>query len=62
MLEKTEKTLENPLDSKEIKPVNPKGNQPCKFIGKTGAVCRVGHDLVTEQEQRGGEDEKILCV
>ena len=26
-----EKTLENPLDSKEIKPVNPKGNQPCIF-------------------------------
>ena len=23
-----EKTFENPLDSKEIKPVNPKGNQP----------------------------------
>ena len=23
-----EKTLEHPLDSKEIKPVNPKGNQP----------------------------------
>ena len=23
-----EKTLEGPLDSKEIKPVNPKGNQP----------------------------------
>jgi len=23
-----EKTLENPLDSKEIKSVNPKGNQP----------------------------------
>ena len=23
-----EKTLENPLDYKEIKPVNPKGNQP----------------------------------
>jgi len=32
-----EKTLESPLDSKEIKPVNPKGNQPCIFIGKTGA-------------------------
>ena len=29
-----EKTLENPLDSKEIKPVNPKGNQPCIFIGQ----------------------------
>ena len=25
---KMEKTLESPLDSKEIKPVNPKGNQP----------------------------------
>ena len=24
-----EKTLESPLDSKEIKSVNPKGNQPC---------------------------------
>ena len=32
-----EKTLENPLDSKEIKPVNPKGNQPWIFIGKTDA-------------------------
>ena len=31
-----EKTLESPLDSK-IKPVNPKGNQPCIFIGRTDA-------------------------
>ena len=30
-----EKTLERPLDSKEIKPVNPKENQPWIFIGKT---------------------------
>ena len=29
-----EKTLESPLDSKEIKPVNPKGNQPWTFIGR----------------------------
>ena len=29
-----DKTLESPLDSKEIKPVNPKGNQPWIFIGK----------------------------
>ena len=28
-------TLESPLDSKEIKPVNPKGNQPWIFIGRT---------------------------
>ena len=32
-----EKTLESPLDCKEIKPVNPKGNQPCIFIGRTDA-------------------------
>ena len=29
------KVLENPLDSKENKPVNPKGNQPWLFIGRT---------------------------
>ena len=32
-----EKTLENPLESKAIKPVNPKGNQPWIFIGRTDA-------------------------
>ena len=32
-----EKTLECPLDCKEIKPVNPKGNQPWIFIGRTAA-------------------------
>ena len=32
-----EKTLENPLDSKEIKPINPKGNQSWIFIGRTDA-------------------------
>ena len=32
-----EKTLESPLDCKEIKPVNPKGNQPWIFIGGTDA-------------------------
>ena len=30
-----EKTLESPLDCKEIKPVNPKENQPWIFIGRT---------------------------
>ena len=29
-----EKTLESPLDCKEIKPVDPKGNQPWIFIGR----------------------------
>ena len=32
-----EKTLERPLDSKKIQPVNPKGNQPWIFIGRTDA-------------------------
>ena len=32
-----EKTLENPLDSKEVQPVNPKGNQSWIFIGRTDA-------------------------
>ena len=30
-----ENTLENPLDSKEVKPINPKGNQPWIFTGRT---------------------------
>ena len=34
-----EKTLESPLDCKEIKPVNPKENQSWVFIGRTDAVA-----------------------
>ena len=36
-----EKTLESPLDSKKIKPVNSKGNQLWVFIGKTDAEAEV---------------------
>ena len=32
-----EKTLENPLDWKEIQPVHPKGDQSWVFIGRTDA-------------------------
>ena len=32
-----EKALESPLDSKEVKPVHPKGDQPWVFIGRTDA-------------------------
>ena len=64
-----EKTLESLLDSKEIKPVNPKGNQPLILIGKTdaeaeasilwppGAKCR----LIWKDPEAGkdwGQDEK----
>ena len=36
-----EKTLECPLDCKEIKPVNPKGNQSCIIIGRADAEAPI---------------------
>ena len=36
-----EKTIESPLDSKEIKVVNPKGNQSYIFIGRTNAEAPI---------------------
>ena len=36
-----EKTLESPLDSKEIQPVHPNGNQSLVFIGRTDAEVEV---------------------
>ena len=41
-----EKSLESSLDCKEIKPVNPKGNEPRIFIGRTDAEAKtpkLGH-------------------
>ena len=35
-----EKTPESPLDSKKIKPIKPKGNQPWMFIGRTDAEAQ----------------------
>ena len=63
-----EKTHESPLDSKEIKPVNPKGNQPWIFIGRTDAEAEgpelwlpdvksrlIGKDLASEKNLRQKE-------
>ena len=52
-----EKTLKSPLDSKEIKPVNPKGNEPWIFTGRTGADAE-GPILLTldAKSQLIGED------
>ena len=36
-----EKTLESPLDCKEIQPVHPKGDQSCIFIGRTDAEAEI---------------------
>ena len=36
-----EKTLESSLDCKEIKTINPKGNQSCIFTGRTDAGAAI---------------------
>ena len=42
-----EKTLESPLDCKEIQPVNPKGNQSWIFTGRTDAKAENSNTLAT---------------
>ena len=55
-----EKTLESPLDSKEMKPVNPKGNQPLIFIGKTDAEAEVPIFWPSDGKDPDAGKEKIL--
>ena len=43
-----EKTLEGPLDCKEIQPVHPKGNQSGIFIGRTDAEAETQHEFQDE--------------
>ena len=47
-----EKTLESHLDSKEIKPVHPKGNQPFIFIGRTDAEAEASILWLTDVKSR----------
>ena len=65
-----EKTLESPLDCKEVKPVNPKWNQFWKFIGRTDAEAEapkllppdVNSQLIRKDPDAGKEwrqEEKI---
>ena len=54
------KNLESPLDSKEIKPVNPKGNQSRIFIGRTDAEAEVQHS--GHVMQRSDSLEKTLML
>ena len=56
-----EKTLESPLDSKKIKPVNPKGNQSEIFIRRTNAEASIlwppdAKSLLTEKDLDAGKD------
>ena len=57
------KTLKSPLNSKEIKSVNSKGNQPWIFIGKTDAEAEVlilwppdTNNWLTEKDPEAGKD------
>ena len=56
-----EKTLEHPLENKEIKPVHPKGNQPWILIGRTEAEAPVfwppdKESWVTGKDPDAGKD------
>ena len=55
-----EKTLESPLDCKEIKPVHPKGNQRWIFIGRTDAEAEV--PILRPPDRRADSLEKILML
>ena len=46
-----EKTLESPLDCKEIQPVHPKGDQSWVFIGRTDAEAENSSTLATSCEE-----------
>ena len=48
-----EKTLESPLDCREIQPVHPKGDKSWVFIGKTDADWGQVEKGTTEDEMVG---------
>ena len=56
-----EKTPESPLDSKEIQPVNLKGNKPWIFIGRTDAEA-VKLQYLGHLMQRADSFEKTLML
>ena len=55
-----EKTLESPLDFKEIKPANPKGNQPCIVIGRTDAEAEAPILWLPDMKRQSLEKTLIL--
>ena len=56
-----EKSLESPLDSKEIQPVHPKGDQSWVFIGRTDVEAEVPI-LWPPLMQRADSFEKTLML
>ena len=57
-----EKTLENPLDCKETKPVNSKGNKSLTFFGRTDAEAKAPilwpHDANSQLIGKDSDDGK----
>ena len=57
-----EKTLESPLDCKEIQPVNPKGNQSQIFIGRIDTEAEAPAPIFGYLMQRTDSLKKILMT
>ena len=55
-----EKTLESPLDCKEIKPIHPKGDQSWAFTGRTDAEAET--PILGHLVQRTDSLEKTLML
>ena len=55
-----EKTLESPLDCKEIQPVHPKGNQSWVFIGRTDIEAET--PILWPPDGRSDSFEKTLLL
>ena len=55
-----EKTLESPLDCKEIQPVHPKGDQSWIFIGRTDAEAET--PILWPFDVRADSFEKTLML
>ena len=67
-----EKTLESPLDCKEIQPVHSEGDQPWDFFGRNDAKaethaksCLIGKDADAGrdwgQEEKGTTEDEMAC-
>ena len=55
-------TLESSSDCKEIKPVNPKENQPCIFIGRTDAEAETPAPILWLPDEKSNSLEKTLML
>ena len=57
-----EKTLESPLDFKEIQPVHPKGDQSWVFIGRTDVEAEIQILWPSALMRRADSMEKTLML